>query len=112
MAEKEKETDVLSEKKLEFITKDISEDIQAEVADICTRGSNLKDPKKCAASIKDTLDRKYGGGWNVIVGEDFTGSCCVAEHSLLQMKVSGILILVFKSCIVIKEKAKPEKEEE
>ncbi|KAI5189040.1 dynein light chain LC8-type [Nematocida sp. AWRm77] len=108
MEEEKTEKDILSEKKLEILTKDISEDIRAEVADICMKESNMKDIKKCAKKIKDTLDTNYGAGWNVIMGEDFTGCCSIVDHSFLELKVSGILILVFKSAQVLKGPSKPE----
>jgi hypothetical protein len=94
--------DVLNKLKIEVLTKDIPEDVQAEVADICMGADDIAQTKKYAKKIKDALDKKYGEGWNVIMGEDFAGSCSVAENSLLQIKISGILVLVFKSCVVVK----------
>ncbi|KAI5186015.1 dynein light chain LC8-type [Nematocida homosporus] len=99
MVEKE---DVLSDKKIEVITKDIPEDVQSEVADICMNADDLTNVKKYSKKIKDLLDRKFGSGWNVIMGESFSGSCSVAEKSFLQIKISNIMILVFKSSKLVK----------
>jgi len=103
---KEGKEDVLTKKKIEVITKEISEDIQAEVADICMSADDITDTKKYSKKIKTVLDAKYGKGWNVIMGEDFAGNCSIAENSLLQIKISGILVLIFKSCFLVNENGK------
>jgi len=107
--DKQEKEDVLSKKKIEVLTKNISEDIQADVADICMGADDITNVKKYTKMIKGALDKKYGAGWNVIMGEDFSGSCTVAENSLLQLRISGILILVFKSFSVIKSGTKESK---
>ncbi|KAI5171183.1 dynein axonemal light chain 4 [Nematocida sp. LUAm3] len=96
--------DILQEKKIEVIAKDINEEIRVEVADLCLSAKDITDVKNESRRIKDSLDKKFDGGWNVIMGESFSGSCTVADQCFLQLKISGILILVFKSMHIVKNK--------
>ncbi|OAG29058.1 dynein light chain 4, axonemal [Nematocida displodere] len=98
--------DELQDKKIEVLIKDVPEDVQTEVADICMAAPNIGDYRKYSKLIRDTLDSKFGKGWNVIMGESFAGSCSVAKNGILQIRITGTLILVFKSCSIIKESTK------
>lgn len=97
---KDEEEDLLKEMKIVVNSKDISEDVQAEVADICLSVKNIKDPLehgKLSKKIKERLDKKFDKGWNVIIGEKFTGSCSIAKKNFLEISISDVRILVFKS---------------
>ncbi|KAI5154179.1 dynein light chain LC8-type [Nematocida parisii] len=92
--------DILMDMKIVVNNKDISENIQADVADMCLSFKDFKNPAdhaKLAAKIKKSLDSKYTKGWNVIVGESFTGSCSIAKNHFLEISIANIRVLVFKS---------------
>lgn len=96
----EKEDDLFAKKKIHVDRKEISEDVQAEVADICLAIQNINNPEKygdVAMQIKKSLDKKFEGGWNVIIGDNFAGSCSIAKNNLLEISISNVRILVFKS---------------
>ncbi|KAI5179794.1 dynein axonemal light chain 4 [Nematocida sp. AWRm80] len=101
--EEKPEEDLLSQKEIEILVAQMPEEIQSEIADICIQADDLSHAKKYSKIIKDKLDKKHGKGWNVIIGDSFAGSCSVAKGTLLQMKIAGVLILVFKSSMLVKD---------
>jgi dynein light chain 4 len=48
-------------------------------------------------SIKETMDRIYGNGWHIIIGENFGFDVTYDTHNLLYMFFNGNLgILIWK----------------
>ncbi|KAI5159288.1 dynein light chain LC8-type [Nematocida ausubeli] len=93
------EKGILDNMKLTVIHKDIQEDVQAFVADACLSYKEIVPEVygKLAKGLKDSLDSKFKPGWNVIVGENYTGSCSVAKNHFLEISICNIRVLVFKS---------------
>ncbi|KAI5190841.1 dynein light chain LC8-type [Nematocida minor] len=95
-----KEEDLFAEKKITVNKKEIPENIQAEVADMCLNAEDIKNPEKyadIATKLKKKLDKKFGDGWNVIIGDNFSGSCSVAKNNFLEISIANVRVLVFKS---------------
>ncbi|KAH9385919.1 dynein light chain LC8-type [Nematocida major] len=100
------EDDILNEKTITVKNKEIPESVQAMVADICLSIADIRSPaehRKLAKKIKEALDKKYEKGWNVIIGESFTGSCSIAKNNFLEMRMANVDILVFKSSAPVKK---------
>lgn len=96
--------DPMAEKRVAIIKKDVPDDVQAEIIDMCMAAKDLQDTRKHSSKIKEALDRKFGGEWNVIMGESFAGQCAVAPGAFFQAKIADTIILVFKSSAFVKEK--------
>lgn len=96
----EKEDDLFTKKKIHVDRKEIPEDVQSMVADICLGIGDIDNPEKyldVAVKIKGQLDKKFQAGWNVIIGSNFVGACSIAKNNLLEITISEVRILVFKS---------------
>lgn len=100
----QKDKSILADRKIEVIGKDVPEDVRSAVADLCVEIKDLKEFKKNAKKIRDMLERKFDKGWNVIVGESFSGNCTIAEGHYLEICIGDVFILVFKSSGTITNK--------
>lgn len=97
-----KEEDVMDNRKVVVVSKDVPEEVQSLVTDLCIGVDNLDDVITNSKTVKDKLDKQFNGEWNVIMGRNFAGCCSIAKGFFLQMKIGSMLILVFKSAAIAK----------
>ncbi|XP_034950332.1 dynein light chain 4, axonemal-like [Chelonus insularis] len=78
------------------------EDMKPEVLELCVTATEkyVNNHEHAAKMIKETLDRKFGPPFQVIVGESYGFSIIYQEKTLLYMFTGGnIAILIWRTVI-------------
>ncbi|XP_023327921.1 dynein light chain 4, axonemal [Eurytemora carolleeae] len=83
-----------------FVSKsDMPTEMKKDVVDICI--SSLEKHSinsECAEIIKVTMDEKFGGHWNVIVGDGFQVDCTYDLESQMTLLFAGTTAVFIWKC--------------
>ena len=80
---------------------DMSEDMRAETLEVCVNAceKHSLSNENAAKMIKETLDKRFGGSWHVIVGEGYGFDISYELKALMYMFFAGNLaVLAWKCC--------------
>ncbi|XP_076659511.1 dynein axonemal light chain 4-like [Halictus rubicundus] len=79
---------------------DMSEDMKQEAIEICVTATEkyTDNYEHAARAIKDSLDKRFGGPFHVVVGESFASAVTYQEKTLLYMFNGGnVAVLVWRT---------------
>jgi len=79
---------------------DMSEEMRGEVMDICGTAceKHATNNESAAKLIKETMDKKYGNSWHVVVGEGFGFEVSYEVSTLMYMFMAGNLAVCVWKC--------------
>eukprot|EP00892_Ulva_mutabilis_P003812 jgi/Ulvmu1/1802/UM119_0020.1 len=78
---------------------DMTVEMKEEAVDVCiTAVEKFPDEReKCTQMIKDTMDKKFGPAWHVVVGKGFSYDVQYEVKNLLYLFVGGVTgVLLWK----------------
>ncbi|KAI5745347.1 hypothetical protein M8J76_010296 [Diaphorina citri] len=79
---------------------DMADELMTEVVDLCSMAceKHAANLEQASRVIKDTMDKKYGPAWHVVVGETFGFEITYECKSLLYMFFGGNLAICMWKC--------------
>ncbi|KAK2717204.1 dynein axonemal light chain 4-like [Artemia franciscana] len=79
---------------------ELPEDLKNDAVELCVSAcdKNSGDNEGAARLIKETLDKKFGAAWHVVVGESFGFEVSHEQNNLLYMFYSGSLAVCAWRC--------------
>eukprot|EP00096_Caligus_rogercresseyi_P013071 TRINITY_DN572_c0_g1_i1.p1 TRINITY_DN572_c0_g1~~TRINITY_DN572_c0_g1_i1.p1 ORF type:complete len:137 (-),score=47.85 TRINITY_DN572_c0_g1_i1:251-661(-) len=79
---------------------DMNEDMQSEVLETCVNACERHslNNETAAKQIKESLDRKFGASWHVVVGEGFGFEVSYELKNLMYMFFAGNLAICCWKC--------------
>jgi len=79
---------------------DMNEDMRGEVLEICGNAceKHATNNESAAKLIKETMDKKFGNSWHVVVGEGFGFEVSYEVSSLMYMFFAGNLAVCVWKC--------------
>jgi len=80
---------------------DMSDEMKTETMELCVTACEkyASNNEMAAKMIKDTMDKKFGAAWHVVVGEGFGFEITHETKNILYMFFGGnVAIIVWKCC--------------
>ncbi|KAK1347599.1 putative type 1 light chain of dynein [Hamiltosporidium tvaerminnensis] len=75
----------------------VSENILEFIENLAEKYKDTKKPTMIARNFKDELEKKFGKGWNVIIGGHYFGIVVYEDHFYVEIDIDDNRILLFKS---------------
>ena len=79
---------------------DMSDEMKNEVMEMCANAceKHVTNNESAAKLIKESMDKKYGNSWHVVVGEGFGFEVSYELNSLMYMFFAGNLAVCVWKC--------------
>ena len=79
---------------------DMPEEMRVETQELCVTAAEkyAANNESAAKFIREQMDKKFGNGWHVVVGESFDPCVTFDEKSILYMFVGGTGVFQIQKC--------------
>ena len=94
----EMQADIMESKNIKIKSGDsASKELREYAVQFLIEAKDIEEFEKVAAGLQSGLQKKFGGKWNVVIGELFVGKIWSNKEFSLGISIGKVLVSIFKS---------------